>query len=87
VSALRTPGLARFVAARPSRALTLARAGWRLRRAHWWRHAPFVPVPDERYWEFRRATAFGSQGSPTPRDLLDAAEWSLRQPRGRGVQR
>jgi len=83
VSVVRSPGLARYVATRPSRAIALARAGWRLRVPRWWRRAPFLPLPDQRYWEFRQATAFGATGSPTPRDLVDAAEWSLRQPGGR----
>lgn len=83
MSVVRTPGLVRYVLARPSRGVGLARAGWRLRRTGWWRRAPFLPLPDARYWEFRRATAFGATGTPTPRDLVDAARWSLRQSVGR----
>ncbi len=83
MSVVRTRGLARYVAVRPSRVVVLARAGWRLRAKNWWLRAPFLPLPDPRYWEFRRATAFGATGSPTPRDLVDAADWSLRQPGGR----
>ncbi|MDE3064081.1 MAG: hypothetical protein KGJ36_00230 [Acidobacteriota bacterium] len=75
----RVPGLARYVLARPWRAVTLARAGWRLRRNGWWRRAPFLPVPDERYWRFRVTTAMGREGTPTPRDVVDAARWALSQ--------
>jgi len=83
VNALRTPGLAAYLVARPSRALVLARAGWRLRRRGWWRRAPFLPLPDAQYWEFRLRTAYGTTGHATPHDLVDAARWSLRQPVGR----
>jgi hypothetical protein len=83
VNVVRTPGLVRFVAARPSRGVVLARAGWRLRRSGWWYRAPFLPLPDDAYWEFRRVTAFGTTGAPTPADLVDAARWALRQPVGK----
>ena len=79
MSVARTPGLARYAMARPSRVVVLARAGWRLRRLGWWRRAPFLPLPDARYWEFRILTAYGPTARPTPRDLVEAARWSLRQ--------
>ncbi|MFI5036132.1 MAG: hypothetical protein ACHQFZ_08010 [Acidimicrobiales bacterium] len=83
VSVVRTPGLARYVAARSARAIVLARAAWRLRRDRWWRRAPFLPLPDDRYWQFRLVTAYGAHPAPAPRDLVEAARWSLRQRVGR----
>ena len=69
-----------YLATRPREAIVVARAGWRLRRAAWWRRAPFLPLPDERYWAFRMLTAFGSAPSrATPAQLVDAARWSMRQ--------
>ena len=74
------PGTASFLVRHPSRVPVLARAGWRLRRSHWWRHAPFLPLPEPRYWHFRMVTAFGTEGfQPTPEAMVAAAEWSLRQ--------
>jgi len=76
-----SPGTARYVVRHPSSVVALARAGWRLRRARWWRHVPFLPLPDSRYWDFRMATAYGDAGArPTPQALVEAARWSLRQP-------
>ncbi len=77
---LRTPGLVRYGLSRPASVVVLARAGWRLRRRGWWHRSPFLPLPDRDYWEFRTATAFGTTGAPTPRDLVDAARWALGLP-------
>lgn len=45
----------------------------------WWRRPPFLPVPDERYWEFRMETAYGDQGaSPDGDDVSTAIVWSRR---------
>jgi len=79
VSVARTPGLARYVLVRPSRLVVVTRAGWRLRRTGWWHRAPFLPVPDARYWEFRAYTAYGEGAGPTPSEVVDAARWTIRQ--------
>jgi len=80
VSTVWFPGSARYLCRHPSSAPVLARAGWRMRRADWWRRAPFLPLPDPRYWNFRMVTAFGDEGyRPTPEELLAAARWTLRQ--------
>jgi len=51
----------------------------------WWRKPPFLPVPDERYWQFRMETAYGDRrAQPSERDLVDALRWSHRV---RGRQR
>lgn len=44
----------------------------------WWRHAPFLPVPDRAYVEFRVVTAYGATGRPTARDVTDYLEWCRR---------
>jgi hypothetical protein len=80
VSSYWTPGTARYAVSHPASAAALARAGWRLRRSLWWRRAPFLPLPDRRYWSFRMVTAYGTAGArPTPEALVEVARWSLRQ--------
>jgi hypothetical protein len=78
------PGLGRHLVRHPHDAVTLARAGWRLRREHWPRRSPFLPVPDPSYWHFRVVTVNGS--SPVdldPVSMVEAATWALAQPVGR----
>jgi hypothetical protein len=61
----------------------LARAGWRLRGDGWFRHRPFLPLPDARYWHFRVVTVNGSSlDSLSPASMVDAARWALAQPMG-----
>jgi hypothetical protein len=76
-----TRGLTRHLIGHPFDALAVARAGWRLRRAGWWRRPPFLPLPDPRYWEFRMTTAYGTASAdPSPKSLVEAARWANRQP-------
>ena len=43
-------------------------------------YRPFLPVPDDAYWDFRRATALGSHGASfSARDVVDAATWAAHQ--------
>jgi len=84
VKDLWSPGLGRFLVRHPMNAAVLVRAGWRLRREGWLRHAPHLPVPDDAYWHFRMVTANGTPlVAPSPASMVDAAEWALAQPRGR----
>jgi hypothetical protein len=84
VKRLGTPGLGRYLLRHPTSAITLTRAGWRLRREGWLRHSPFLPLPAPDYWQFRLATVNGnSRGALEPASMVDAATWALRQPRGR----
>jgi hypothetical protein len=79
-----SPGLGRYLLRHPANVVTLARAGWRLRRDGWTRHAPFLPLPDVRYWDFRMATVNGNAGATlSPASMVDAATWALAQPVGR----
>jgi hypothetical protein len=72
--------MAKYLVRRPLAALPLLRAGWRLRRRGWWRHAPFVPVAPGAYWLFRVVTATGD-GKVLPRadEMVRAARWATRQ--------
>jgi len=45
----------------------------------WWRRPPFLPSPDERYWQFRMETAYGDTGaSPSDEDVVVALLWTRR---------
>jgi len=77
-------GLGRYVLRHPSSIAPLLLAGWRIRRNGWWRHAPYLPVPDSNYWKFRMNTVLGS--APTrlsAQAVVDAAKWSMVQRRER----
>ncbi|HEY3832774.1 MAG TPA: hypothetical protein VGO03_10805 [Acidimicrobiia bacterium] len=41
----------------------------------WWRRPPFVPRSDREYLGWRLHTAYGDDGSPTARDVVDYLEW------------
>jgi hypothetical protein len=76
------PGLGRYLLRHPAASVPLARAGWRLRRNQWGRHAPFLPLPDPAYWHFRLVTVNGTTGALSPTSMVEAAKWALRQPQG-----
>ena len=81
MNGLWTPGLGRYLLGHPTKSLTLARAGWRLRRGGWLRHPPFLPLPDANYWHFRMVTVNGNSGAAlSPASMVDAAAWALAQP-------
>jgi hypothetical protein len=74
------PGLSLYLRHHPRDAWPLLRAGWRLRGNAWWRRAPFLPLPDAAYWNFRMVTLGVSSTNPlTPIEMVQAAKWSLRQ--------
>jgi hypothetical protein len=77
-------GTARHIVRHPQDLIPLLRSAWRMRRRSWWRTAPFLPVPDQNYWAFRVATAYGDASSPISiEDAVAAARWSLRHRPGR----
>jgi hypothetical protein len=77
-------GLTRYLLRHPSQLAAVAGAGWRLRARRWWRRAPFLPLPDQKYWNFRMVTATGSSNGPMRiEDVIHAAQWSRRQRVGR----
>jgi hypothetical protein len=60
----------------PRLAVDLLRTGWAFRRRHWWRRAPFVPVPDRTYLEWRMYTAYGDESAVPPvEDVIRFARW------------
>lgn len=78
-----TRGLGRYLLRHPQDIVIVVRAGLRLRKKDWWRHAPFLPLPDAKYWEFRMSTVNGIDGKLTPKDVVVAAKWSLQQSVGK----
>jgi hypothetical protein len=86
MKSLWTPGLGRYLLGHPANAVTLARAGWRLRGDGWLSHAPFLPLPDTNYWNFRVVTVNGSSDvTLSTASMVDAAKWALAQPVGRSA--
>lgn len=74
-------GLGAYLVRHPADVVVLARAGWRFRARSWWRHAPYLPVPDAAYWHFRMTTYGADGATPLPAQaMVDAARWTLRQP-------
>lgn len=62
--------------ASPSLAIALVTALWAFRRRHWWRQAPYLPLPDRTYLRWRMYTAYGSESAvPPARDLIRFARW------------
>jgi hypothetical protein len=60
----------------PRLAIDLVRTGWVFRRRDWWRHAPFLPLPDRTYLRWRMYTAYGDEGAVPPLlDVIRFAQW------------
>lgn len=69
----------RTVARQPFVWAAAVAAALRLAPRGWWRRAPFLPLPDARYWRFRMETAYGDEDAvPTDHDVVDAIRWSRR---------
>jgi hypothetical protein len=48
----------------------------------WWRRAPYLPIPDVAYADWRLATAHGDSEMPLhPDELIRYLEWRKRQHR------
>ena len=70
------------VVARPTLWLTAARQAHRLAHPGWWRHPPFLPVPDRAYLAFRLETQYGAATArPDPDDLVAYLRWCRTQDR------
>lgn len=68
--------IALAVIMRPSLWVTAARQALTLTPARWWTRAPWLPLPDMRYLEFRLLTAYGdSHHPPRPDDVVAYLEW------------
>lgn len=60
----------------PRTARDLVRTAWAFRRRHWWRQAPFLPLPDRPYLRWRMYTAYGREDAVPPvEDVLGFARW------------
>ncbi len=60
----------------PRLAVDLLRTAWAFRRLHWWRRAPFLPVPDRRYLRWRMYTAYADEDAVPPvHDVIRFAQW------------
>lgn len=60
----------------PRLAVDLLRAGWAFRRRRWWARAPFLPVPDRTYLQWRMYTAYGAEDTVPPlEDFLRFVTW------------
>ena len=63
------------VGARPHLWPVAVRQAARIARPQWWKHAPFLPVPDSGYLRFRLETAYGEVVAPKPADIVSYLEW------------
>jgi hypothetical protein len=60
----------------PRLAVDLIRTAWAFRRRDWWRHAPFLPLPDQVYLRWRMYTAYGDERAVPPvDDVVRFARW------------
>jgi hypothetical protein len=70
---------------RPSLWSTAVRQLFRLAAPGWWRHRPFLPLPDPDYLRFRLQTAYGDeQRAPEPADVITYLHWCRQWPSGDG---
>ena len=73
------------VLARPHLWATAIRQTGRLARPRWWRRAPFLPLPDAAYLQFRFETQYGD-APPVPDDVVAYLEWCHRMPNPRSAR-
>ena len=60
----------------PRLAVDLLRTGWAFRRRRWWARAPFLPLPDRTYLEWRMYTAYADERAVPPvHDVVRFARW------------
>lgn len=60
----------------PRLAVDLISLAWAFRRREWWAQAPFLPLPDREYLEWRMYTAYGDeQQLPSLEDVIRFARW------------
>lgn len=62
---------------RPWLVPTAVRVGLGLVPRRWWRHRPFLPLPDRNWLAFRQEVAYGEKGAiPSGEDLADYLAWA-----------
>jgi len=60
----------------PQVAIDLLAMSWAFRRRGWYRQAPFLPLPDHTYLEWRLHTAYGDEVAVPPvEDVVRFARW------------
>jgi hypothetical protein len=61
----------------PALAVDLVSVAWRFRARDWYRHSPFLPLPDPTYLRWRMYTAFGDfDAIPSPDEVIRYAKWA-----------
>lgn len=71
------------VARRPRLWGTAVGAALALAPGNWWRHPPFLPLPDRSLMRWRIATAYGSEEAAVdPADVVAYLEWRQRSTQG-----
>lgn len=61
---------------RPRVATDLLSLAWSMRRRHWYRIPPFLPLPPREYLRWRMYTAYGDEAAVPPiDDVLRFARW------------
>jgi len=57
-------------------------AAWAFRARHWYRRAPFLPVPPRSYMRWRMETAYGdAEASPSLDEMERYLAWTTRMRR------
>jgi hypothetical protein len=65
---------------RPSLAVALVKVSWRFRSRTWYRHFPFLPLPDRNYLRWRMYTAYGKYDFvPPAADVEHYSLWAVRE--------
>jgi hypothetical protein len=60
----------------PRLGLDLLKALWAFRARQWWSRAPFLPVPDKAYLQWRMHTAYADEHAVPPmEDVIRFARW------------
>ena len=61
----------------PALAVDLVSVAWRFRARDWYRHSPFLPLPDPTYLRWRMYTAYGDfDAVPSPDEVVRYARWA-----------
>jgi len=70
--------IARVVVVHPNLWFEGLRSGFRIAKNGWWKTPPFLPLPGEGYWNFRKVTVFGGDGAGRLSDeqVLGYLRWS-----------
>jgi hypothetical protein len=67
----------------PRLARALLVVSWRFRDRHWYRKAPFLPVPARSYTRWRMHTAYGDPDTvPSVEETIRYVRWAAGERRG-----